>query len=66
MPVSAPAVHTLDLRAPEAWKVLTTSGAPPSARLGHSQAILEDRLYVFGGRQPEGGEGVLYDGSRRP
>ena len=75
MPVRLPAVHCLDVRAPASWETLPschvpTAGAPPSARLGHSQTIHEDRsgsaahLYIFGGRQPED-EGVAYDGAEK-
>lgn len=58
LPVASTAVHWLDLDSPDAWtEVFITAGSPPTARLGHAQAIVEGlegaHLYVFGGRQPQ-------------
>ena len=60
IPVASTAVHWLDLATPKSWNEVvigSDSGPPPSARLGHGQAIVNGNgsafLYVFGGRQPE-------------
>lgn len=32
------------------WREVTVSGVPPPPRFGHSQAVIGDCIYVFGGR----------------
>jgi N-acetylneuraminic acid mutarotase len=39
-----------DSSAPE-WKVIEAAGDKPSERVAHSQAVVGDSIYVFGGRQ---------------
>ena len=34
---------------PLTWKVVKTTGRPPSSRLGHSATAFEDRMFLFGG-----------------
>ena len=34
---------------PMAWKVVKTTGRPPSARLGHTATSFEGKMYLFGG-----------------
>lgn len=37
------------------WKILETHGRPPAARSRHSCCLVGDKMYIFGGKNSEGG-----------
>ena len=44
-------LYALDLdKSVKAWREVEVSGSPPPPRFGHAQSVIDDCIYIFGGR----------------